>query len=116
MPTWIIVSSSAIGAVVLATALAGAELITAPPAEIETILVPHLPALAVGALGAYGLAAILLTTINLVGSMIWMRRHLGRAALGRTPAWHDWIAALGTNRFRRLTTRSAQAGPESADD
>lgn len=116
MPTWIIVSSSAIGAVVLATALAVAEVINAPPAEIETILVPHLPALAVGALGAYGLAAILLTTTNLVAGLIGMRHHLGRAALDRTPAWHDWIAALGTNRFRRLATRSAQAGSESADD
>jgi len=75
-----------------------------------------LPALAVGALGAYGLAAILLTTTNLVAGLIWMRHHFGRAAPGRTPAWHDWIAALGTNRFRRLATRSAQAGLESADD
>jgi hypothetical protein len=45
-----------------------------------------------------------------------MRHHLGRAALGRTPDWHDWITALGTNGFRRLATRSAQAGPETADD
>jgi len=89
MPNWIIVSSSAIGAIVLATALAVAEVMNAPPSEIEMILVPHFPALAVGALGAYGLAAILLTTTNLVGSMIWMRHHLGRAAPGRTPAWHD---------------------------
>ena len=28
----------------------------------------------------------------------------------------DWIAALGTNGFRRLATRSAQAGLETADD
>jgi hypothetical protein len=45
-----------------------------------------------------------------------MRHHLGRAALGRTPAWHDWIAALGTDGFRRLATRSAQAGLETVDD
>src|ERR1700732_3249154 len=102
MPTWIIVSSSAIGAVVLATALAVAEVINAPPSEIETILVPHLPVLAVGALGAYGLAAILLTTTNLVAGLIGMRHHLGRAALGRTPAWHDWITGLGQNGFGGL--------------
>jgi hypothetical protein len=116
MPTWIIVLSSAIGAIVLATALAVAEVANAPRSDIVTILMPHLPVLAVGALGVYGLGALMLTTTNLVASMIWMRHHLGRAALGRTPVWQDWIAALGTNGFRRLATRSAQARPESADD
>jgi hypothetical protein len=116
MPTWIIVLSSAIGAIVLATALAVAEVVNAPPSDIVTILMPHLPVLAVGALGVYGLGALMLTTTNLVASMIWMRHHLGRAALGRTPVWQDWIAALGTNGFRRLATRSAQARPESGDD
>src|ERR1700752_5304068 len=115
MPTWIIVLSSAIGAIVLATALAVAEVMNAPRSDIGTILIPHLPVLAVGALGVYGLGAMLLTTTNLVANIIWMRHHLGRAAFGRT-AWNDWIAALGTNGFRRLATRSAQAGPETADD
>jgi hypothetical protein len=116
MPTWIIVLLSAIGAIVLATALTAAEVLNAPRSDIGTILMPHLPVLAVGALGVYGLGAMVLTTTNLVASMIWMRHHLGRTALGRAPAWQDWIAALGTNGFRRLATRSAQAGPESADD
>ena len=116
MTTRIIVLSSATGAIVLATALAVAEVMNAPRSDIGTILVPHLPVLAVGALGVYGLGAMLLTTTNLVADIIWMRHHLGRAALGRTPAWHDWIAALGTNGFRRLAKRSAQAGPETADD
>ena len=115
MPTWGIVLSSAIGGIVLATALAVAEVMNAPRSEIGTILIPHLPVLAVGALGVYGLGAMLLTTINLVASMIWMRHHLGRVALGRTPAWHDWIAALGTNGLKRLATRSAQAGLETVD-
>ncbi len=115
MPTWGIVLSSAIGAIVLATALAVAEVMNAPRSEIGPILIPHLPVLAVGALGVYGLGAMLLTTINLVASMIWMRQHLGRVALGRTPAWHDWIAALGTNGLKRLATRSPQAALETAD-
>ena len=102
MPTWMIVLSSAIGAIVLATALAVAEVMNAPRSDIGTILMPHLPVLAVAALGVYGLGAMLLTTTNLVASMIWMRHHLGRTVLGRTPAWHDWIAALGTDGFRRL--------------
>ena len=101
MPTWSIVLSSAIGAIVLAAALVVAEVINAPSSEVGTILVSHLPVLAVGALGMYGLAAMLLTTTNLVASMIWMRHHLGRAPLSRMPDWHDWIAALGTNGFRR---------------
>ena len=116
MPNWIIVLSSAIGAIVLATALAVAEVMNAPRSDIATILMPHLPVLAVGALGVYGLGAMLLTTTNLVASMLWMRHHLGRAAVDRTPAWRDWIAALGTGEFRRLATRSAQAEPQTADD
>jgi hypothetical protein len=116
MSTRIIVLSSAIGAIVLATTLAIAEVMNAPRSDIGTILMPHLPVLVVGALGVYGLGAMLLTTTNLVANIIWMRHHLGRAAPGRTPAWHDWIAALGTNGFRQLATRSAQAGPETADD
>ena len=115
MPTWSTVLSSAIGAILLATALAVAEVMNAPRSEIGTMLIPHLPVLAVGALGVYGLGAMLLTTINLVASMVWMRHHLRRVALGRTPVWRGLIAALGTDGFRRFVTRSAQAGPETAD-
>ena len=115
MPNWLIVLSSGIGAIVLATALAVAEVMNAPPSDIGTILMPHVPVLAVAVLGFYGLGAMLLTTTNLVVSMIWMRHHLGRTVFGRTPAWQDWIAALGTDGFRRLAKRSAQAGPEIAD-
>jgi hypothetical protein len=116
MPNWLIVLSSGIGAIVLATALAVAEVMNAPHSGIGTILMPHVPVLAVAALGVYGLGAMLLTTTNLVVSMIWMRHHLGRTVFGRTLAWQDWIAALGTDGFRRLAKRSAQAGPEIADD
>ena len=116
MPNWLIVLSSGIGAIVVATALAVAEVMNAPHSDIGTILMPHVPVLAVAALGVYGLGAMLLTTTNLVVSMIWMRHHLGRTVFGRTPAWQDWITALGTDGFRRLARRSAQAGPEIADD
>jgi hypothetical protein len=116
MPNWLIVLSSGIGAIVLATALAVAEVMNAPHSDIGTILMPHVPVLAVAALGVYGLGAMLLTTTNLVVSMIWMRHHLGRTVFGRTPAWQDWIAALGTDGFRRLAKRSAQAGPAIGDD
>jgi hypothetical protein len=46
--------SSAIGAIVLATALAVAEVMNAPRSEVGTILISHFPVLAVGALGVYG--------------------------------------------------------------
>src|SRR5205085_9616669 len=92
------------------------EVVTAPRSEIGTSLMPYVPEVAVGALCVYGLIAMMLTTTTLVVSMIWMRRHLVRAAVGRTPAWQHWIAALGTSGFRRLATRSAQARSESADD
>ena len=116
MPNWSIVLSSAIGAIVLATALAVAEVMNVPHSDSGTILIPYLPVLAVGALAAYGLGAMLLTTTNFVANLIWMRHHLGRTALHRTPAWHDWIAVLGTSGFRRLARRSTQAGPETADN
>jgi len=60
MPNWLIVLSSGIGAIVLAAALAVAEVINAPPSDIGTILMPHVPVLAVAALGVYGLGAMLL--------------------------------------------------------
>ena len=114
MPNWSVVFSSAVGAIVLAAALAIAEVMNAPRSEIGTTLMPHLPVLAVGALGAYGLGATLLTTTNLVASLIWIRHHIRRDAFHRAPAWHDWIAALGTNGFRRLA-RLAQAPPETGN-
>jgi len=116
MPPWTIVLSSAIGAIVVAAALAVPGVMNAPRSEIGTILLPHFPALAVGALGVYGLGAMLLTTITLVAGMLLMRRHLARAAPGRAFGRHDWIAALGTNGFRRLTARLAQAGSGTADN
>jgi len=97
MPNWIIVLSSAIGAVVLATALAVGEVVNAPRSDITTILMPHLPVLR--------------------GRRTWRVRPCrddaddhklgrqydldaspsGRAGLARTPAWQDWIAALGSS-------------------
>src|SRR5260370_26889532 len=84
MPTWGIVLSSAIGGIVLATALAVAEGVNAPRSGIGTILIPHLPVLAVGALCGYGLGAMLLKTINFVASLILVRHHLGGGAPWRT--------------------------------
>lgn len=116
MPPWTITVSSAIGAIVVVGALAVSEVINAPRSEIGTILLPHLPALAVGALGVYGLGAILLATTTLVTGILRMRQHLARAANGRAPARHEWIAALGANGFRGPATRRGQAWSQREDD
>ena len=81
MPNWLIVLSGEIGAIVLAAALA-VPVINAPPSDIGTILMPHVPVLAVAALGVYGLGAMLLTTTNLVVSRSFANSpHLGRTIL-----------------------------------
>jgi methyl-accepting chemotaxis protein len=56
-----------------------------------------------------------LTTADLVAAMLRLRHQLTRAALGSPPAWHDWIAALGTNGCRRLATTLTQSGSDGAD-
>ena len=108
MAPWTIVLSSAIGAIVLAGVLAIPELVSAPRSEIGAALMQHLPALVVGALGVYGLAAILLTTADLVAAVVRIRQQLTRAALGLASAWQDWTAAFGTKSYRRLATSLAR--------
>src|SRR5438270_961209 len=115
MPPWTIVLSSTIGAIVVVAVLAIPELVNAPRSEIGTTLLQHLPALAVGALGGYGLGAMLLTTADLVAAMLRMRHQLTRAAPGLPSAWHDWIAALGANSCRRLATSLAPSASDGAD-
>lgn len=115
MAPWTIVLSSTVGAIVVAGMLAIPELVTAPRSEIGTALLQHMPALAVGALGVYGLAAILLTTVDLVTALLRIRQQLTRAATGRAPAWHDWTAAFGTRSFRRLAASLPQRESGTAD-
>jgi hypothetical protein len=115
MPPWTIVLSSAIGAIVVVAVLAIPELVNAPRSEIGTTLLQHSPALAVGALGVYGLGAMVLTTADLVAAMLRMRHQLTRAVPGLPSAWHDWIAALGTNSSRRLATSLAPSGSDGAN-
>jgi hypothetical protein len=116
MRPWTIALSSAIGTIVVLAALAVPEVINAPRSEIGTLLLRHFPALAVGALGVYGLGAMLLTTTTLVAGMLRLRQYLARAAPGRAPTRHDWIAALGGSGLRQPATRSARARAETIDD
>jgi hypothetical protein len=116
MAPWTIVLSSTVGAIVVAGVLAIPELANAPRSEIGAALFQHLPALAVGALGVYGLGAMLLTTVDLVAGLLRMRQQLTRAALGAAPAWHDWVAAFGTRSLRRLATSLPPRGSDTAGD
>src|SRR5215472_4297335 len=116
MAPWTIVLSSAIGAIVLAGVLAIPELVSVPRSEIGATLVQHLPALVVGALGVYGLGAILLTTADLVAAVVRIRQQLTRAALGLASAWQDWTAAFGTKSYRRLATSLARPGSDTGND
>src|SRR5215469_2052846 len=116
MAPWTIVLSSAIGAIVLAGVLAIPELVSAPRSEIGATLVQHLPELVVGALGGYGLGAILLTTADLVAAVVRIRQQLTRAALGLASAWQDWTAAFGTKSYRRLATSLARPGSDTGND
>lgn len=117
MPPWTIVLSSAIAAIVVTAALAIPEVVNASRSEIGTALLPHLPALAVAALGVYGLVAMSLTTTGLVAGMLRIRNHLARAVLAPARARQDWIAMLGPNWFRRqLVAGAGQTGAETATD
>jgi hypothetical protein len=116
MAPWTIILSSAVSAIVVSGVLVIPELANAPRAEIGAALFQHLPALAVGALGVYGLGAMLLTTVDLVADLLRMRQQLTRAAMGAAPAWHDWVAAFGTRSFRRLATSLPPRGSDTASD
>jgi hypothetical protein len=115
MAPWTIVLSSTIGAIVVAGVLVIPELVSAPRSELGAALFQQVPALAVGALGGYGLAAILLTTGDLVAALLRMRQQLTRTAMGTAPVSYDRIAAFGTRSFRRLAASLPQRGSDAAD-
>src|SRR6266436_4136310 len=112
MRPWMIVLSSAIGAIVVGAALAVPEVLNAPRPEIGPMLLLHLPALAVAALAMYALCAMLLTTATLVAGTLRVRHHLASTASDRAPQ-RDWVADFGANGFRQLAPRLAPALAQS---
>lgn len=116
MRPWIIVLSSAIGAVVVASLLAVPEVLSAPRSEIGPIFLSHLAALAVAGLAVYALCAMLLTTATLVAGTLRLRHSLARTARDRMPAQPDWLAAFGANGFRQLASRLAPMLAQPARD
>jgi hypothetical protein len=105
MQPWMIVLSSAIGAIVVAAVFAVPDVLNAPRSDIESILLTRLPVLAVAGLAVYGLCAMLLTTANLIAGTLRVRQHLVRTGPDQSPARHDWLAAFGTIGFRQLVSR-----------
>jgi hypothetical protein len=109
MRPWMIVSSSAIGAIVVGAALAVPEVLNAPRPEIGPRLLAHLPALAVAALAMYALCAMLLATATLIAGTLRVRHHLARTGSDRAQAQRDWLADFGANGFQQLARRLAPA-------
>src|SRR6267142_1397428 len=107
MRPWMIVWLSMACAILVATALAGPEVLGAARTSSWTALLPSLSMLAVAALAVYALCAMLLATGALLTETLLARHRLGRAGEYRTLTACDWIAALGTNGLHRLISRPA---------
>src|SRR5262245_51863512 len=107
MRPWMIVLSSASGAIVIAAALAVPEIANAPRDMIGQTLLPHIFALAVAAIAVYALCAMLLTTATLVAGSLRVRQYLVRASADRTLTQRQWAAVLAANGFRQLASRMA---------
>ena len=85
MRPWMIVLSSAVGAIIVVAALIVPQLTSAARSEVVPILLMHMPALAVAAFAAYGLGAMLLTIVTVVGRILRLRRGVASTAPGRAP-------------------------------
>jgi hypothetical protein len=107
----IIVLLSTVAALLAAAAVAQPELSLLPRAALLPAGLTLLPTLAVTALAAYALCAILLTSGDLIGGALRMRRYLARIPPDRGPARADWTAAFGRARFRRLMPPPAAVQP-----
>jgi hypothetical protein len=102
MRPWMVILMSAIGAIVVATAMVGPELLAASHSDFGSIVLPHLPVLAVATLAVYALCAMLLATGTLVAAVLSVRRRLERMGGYRTPAQPNWTAAFGSTGLHRL--------------
>jgi hypothetical protein len=114
MRPWMIVLSSAFGALAVAIAVAVPEMLNAPHAEVGPKLLPLLPALAVAALAVYALCAMLLTTATLVAGILRMRQYLARAGTSGGPPQRNWPADFAASGFEQLAPRLAPALAQSA--
>jgi hypothetical protein len=114
MRPWMIVLSSAIGAIFAAVAMAIPEVVNAPRGDIAPILLSRWPALVVAALAVYGLCAIVLTTTTLVTGILRLRYHLARTAADAVSARRE-VGAAFVSGLRWLAPRLAAALAQSTD-
>ena len=105
MRPWMIVLLSAVGAMFVAAALAGPELLDAARSGSWTALLPGLSGLAVAALAVYALCAMLLATGALLAETLVARHRLGRVDGYQTLPPRDGIGTLGANGLQRLVPR-----------
>jgi hypothetical protein len=102
MRPWIIILTSVICAIVVATAMVGPELLATPYSDLRSIVLPHLPGLVVATLAVYALCAMLLATGTLAAAILSVRRRLERMGGYQTPAQPNWTAAFGSTGLHRL--------------
>src|ERR1700758_1078429 len=102
MRPWMIVLSSAVGAIVVAGAMVGPELLRAPRSDFGSMLLPRLSMLAVAAIAVYALCAMLLASGTLIGDALSVRRRLGRIVRYPRPTQSDWTRAFGSTELHRL--------------
>ena len=102
MRPWMIVLSSTIGAIVVAAAMVGPELLETRRSDFGSILLPHLSMLAVAALAVYALCAMFLASGTLIGDALSVRRRLGRIGRYPRPTQSDWTTAFGSTELHRL--------------
>jgi len=102
MRPWMIVLSSAVGAIVAAGAMVGPELLQASRSDFGSMLLPRLSMLAVAAIAVYALCAMLLASGTLIGDALSVRRRLGRIGRYPRPAQSDWTTAFGSTELGRL--------------
>jgi len=114
MRPWMIVLSSAIGALFVAAATAIPGAINAPHGEIAPVMLSRWPAVAVAALAVYGLCTVLMTTTTLVADILRLRHHLAQTAADQVSAGREQRAVLVTG-LRRLAPRLAAALAHSGD-
>jgi hypothetical protein len=114
MRPWMIVLSSAIGAILAAAAMAIPDAVNVPRGELAPHLLSRWPALLVAALAVYGLCAILMTTTGLVADILRLRRFVARTTSGQDSARHKEGAAF-VSGLRQLAPALAAALARSVD-
>jgi hypothetical protein len=102
MRPWMIVLSSAIGAIAVAGVMVGPELLETPRSDFGSTLLPHFSMTAVAALAVYALCAMMLASGTLIGGVLSVRRRLARIGRYPRPTRSDWTTAFGSTELHRL--------------